>query len=107
MLLWEGGVDSGRVACRCLNAGMLSEGEVDSASVTYSNCCGQGGISWEGGRGRFWEVGVDSGREGKFWEGEVDSVKITYSCKKEGEILGGVHSGRVAYRCRKGDPVYS
>ena len=50
MLLWEGGVDAGRVACRCLNAGMSSEGEVYSASVS----CGQGGISWEGG--------VDSGR---------------------------------------------
>ena len=64
ILFWEEGVDSGRVAYRCLKWGYILCRRVDSVSVAYR--CLKGGYIL-GGRGRLWECRIHWLRRGIFW----------------------------------------
>ena len=87
-IFWERGVNSGRVAYRCLKGGGGTfweggrEGRVDSESVTLYK---RGYIL--GGRGIFWEGGVVSGIVAY----SCEKFEVGLYCGREEYILGGSH----------------
>ena len=76
-IFWEGGVDSGRVECRCLKGGVLGQRWIPR--VSHKDVYGKEG-SIMGVSHIVVKKGVYSGRMGRFWEGRIS---------KGGVILGG------------------
>ena len=68
-------------------------------SVAYNGS--EGGRLWEGRTSE--ERGYILGGRGRFWEGGIDSGSITYSCRKGGIFWKeGVDYGTVAHSFQKG-----